>query len=80
MVERTVWFAKRDQPAVSTEVAVYGWRGTLVRVGALPAGTPVTALSVRRGVAVMTSGPDAAVTRHPWSARKRAFAASPTAP
>ena len=81
VIEREVWFATRDQASRSSEVAVYEWRrGAAVRMAALPAGTPVTALSVRRGVVSMTSGPDAAVTRHRWSSRKRAFAALPTAP
>ena len=81
VIEQTAWFATRDEPSVSTDVAVYEWRrGAAVRMATLPAGSPVTALSVRRGVVTMTSGPDRAVTRHRWSSRKRAFAALPTAP
>ena len=81
VIEQTAWFATRDEASVSTDVAVYEWRrGAAVRMATLPAGSPVTALSVRRGVVTMTSGPDRAVTRHRWSSRKRAFAALPTAP
>lgn len=78
VIERATWIADRAEPSVGTDVAVYAWRrGAAVRLAELPAGTPITDLTIGRGVVTMTSGPDAAVTRHRWSRRTRAFTALP---
>ncbi len=81
VIERSTWIADREQPSVGSDLAVYAWRrGALVRLATLPAGTPITDLTIRRGVIAMVSGPDAAPTRHRWSRRTRTFTELPTAP
>ena len=79
VVERATWTGGRAEPSVGTDVLVYAWRrGAPVRLAELPAGSPITDLTIRRGVVTMTSGPDAATTRHRWSPRAKAFTALPS--
>jgi hypothetical protein len=55
------------------------WGGPLVaggrphRLTALPIGTPVDDLVVRRGVVTLVSGPDRATTRWRWDRRRQAL-------
>ncbi len=78
VIERATWIADRAEPSVGTDLVVYAWRrGAPVRLAELPAGTPITDLTIRRGVVAMVSGPDAAATRHRWSRRAKTFTALP---
>lgn len=64
VLSQETWLASGGSNT-STDVLVFTWRrGKPHLLGAVPAGTPVEAVSLRRGLVEFTSGPDHTVSVH----------------
>lgn len=75
VIERTTWIANRDTSSSASDVLVYAVRrGRPVQLGSIPAGTPVTDLTIARGRVTLVSGPDGATTAWRWRRARGEFA------
>jgi hypothetical protein len=74
VLERAHWSAAGVEASRSSDLVIFTIRGGRPhRLTALPIGTPVDDLVVRRGVVTLVSGPDRATTRWRWDRRRQAL-------
>jgi hypothetical protein len=74
VLERAHWSAAGVEASRSSDLVIFTVRGGRPhRLTALPIGTPVDDLVVRRGVVTLVSGPDRATTRWRWDRRRQAL-------
>lgn len=67
VIESSTWIGKTGDHSGGTGVSLYKLvRGKPTRIGSIPAGTPVRAITIRKGVVTVTSGPDTARTTTRW--------------
>jgi hypothetical protein len=63
VIERSTWIGRTGDHSGSTSVYVYKLvGGKATRLGSIPAGTPVDAITIRKGIVAVTSGPANAKT------------------
>lgn len=74
VIESSTWIGRTGDHSGGTGVSIYKLvRGTPTRIGSIPAGTPVRAITIAKGVVTVTSGPDNAQTTTRWRRDKDDF-------